>query len=219
MTEQDIINFCNVELGKRTVSVEITPSEYRTLIQHAIDTVAPWCNVVRYVQASGKVIDLSAHDPIGVNHVWNTQGFSSDTNILAEQMFGSTNLIVWDADFMNLVTVYKSYEMLMRELQYQKGQNFRLINNILYLDGYNNSVLIELSIKAKVPSDISEKCRYAPWVKKYTLALAKELLGRKRGKTTLAGSPISLDAQQLLAEAQAEKSQLENEIDGEIFIV
>ena len=134
-------------------------------------------------------------------------------------MFGSTNLIVWDANFMNLVTVYKSYQMLMKELQYQKGQNYKLINNILYTHGYGDDIVIELVVRARVPSDISDKSKYAPWVKKYTLALAKELLGRKRGKTTLAGSPIALDAQQLLSEAQAEKTQLENEIDGEIFVV
>ena len=218
MQEKDIIDFCNIELGNKTVNVEITNAEYRTLIEHAIDVVAPWADGTRFVQASGKTIDLSAHHPLGVRNIWNTQ--QSDTStVLKQQFFGSEGLILWDANFLNSIVVYKSYQAMMKELEYQRGMNYELINNVLYLSGFSDSVVIELFVKAKVVSDIDESSKYAPWIKKYTLALAKELLARKRGKTVLNGSPIALDAQQLISEAIAEKTQLESEIDGSIFIL
>ena len=73
-------------------------------------------------------------------------------------------------------------------------------------------------VNIKVVSDIEDESMYSSWFNEYVLALAKELIGRKRGKVTLEGSPIALDADTLLAEATAEKSNLESQLLGEIFV-
>ena len=109
--------------------------------------------------------------------------------------------------------------MLWNEIQYQKGKNYKLIGNTLYIDGYNGEVLIDMLVRPYVVSDIDDNSQYCPWVKEYVLALTKELLGRVRGKFNVEGSPYSLDASQLLSEAQQEKANLESQLIGEIFVL
>ena len=53
----------------------------------------------------------------------------------------------------------------------------------------------------------------------YTLALTKELVGRVRSKFSVEGSPYTLDGNTLLQEAAAEKTNLENQLIGEIYIL
>ena len=117
------------------------------------------------------------------------------------------------------MTLPEAYKMLWNELQYQKGMNYKLINNVLYLDGYYDSVLIDILVRPKVVSDVEETSMYCSWVKEYVLALTKEMLGRIRGKFVVDGSPYNLDSAQLLQEAAAEKANLESQLIGEIFVV
>ena len=114
---------------------------------------------------------------------------------------------------------YTSYKMLWDELKYQTGMNYKLIGDTLYLDDYNDSVLIEMLVRPKVVSDVEEGSMYYSWVKEYVLALTKEMLGRIRGKFSVDGSPYTLDSAQLLSEAAAEKSNLESQLMGEIFVL
>ena len=109
--------------------------------------------------------------------------------------------------------------MLLNELQYQKGMNYKLIGDTLYLDNYNESVLIDMLVRPVVVSDVEDTSMYCSWVKEYVLALTKEMLGRIRGKFNVEGSPYSLDAAQLLQEAAVEKANLESQLQGEIFVV
>ena len=56
------------------------------------------------------------------------------------------------------------------------------------------------------------------WFRQYSLAVAKEILGRIRGKWSgtvpSPGGTLTLDSSQLLQEAQAEKEKLEADIRG-----
>ena len=74
-------------------------------------------------------------------------------------------------------------------------------------------------VRPYVVSDVDDNSMYCSWVKEYVLALTKELLGRIRGKFNVEGSPYTLDSAQLLSEAASEKSNLEAQLMGEIFVV
>ena len=76
-----------------------------------------------------------------------------------------------------------------------------------------------MTVRPKVITDIEENSMYFTWVKEYVLALAKELLGRVRGKFNVEGSPYNLDSAQLLSEAQTEKANLESKLIGEIYVL
>ncbi|MBQ2639247.1 MAG: hypothetical protein IJF92_00570 [Bacilli bacterium] len=212
----NVIKYVRTMLGDKTVEVELTRAELLTLIEQALRKLRPYYSGVRYVQANGKQIDVSNHDPIAVSRVWNAGDIQYNT--IQDIMFGGVGLMIYDINFMQRFEMMKAYQMLWNELSNQKGENFRLLNNTIYLDGYLDNALIEMTVNLKTITDVEESSMYADWILDYTLALAKEVLGRKRGKATLQGSPIQLDAAQLLSEAASEKTHLEDQLVGDIYV-
>lgn len=213
----NVIKYVKTMLGSETVNVELTNAEIKTLIDQALRKLRPYYSGVRYVQASGKTIDVSNHDPIAVTRVWNAGDIQYNT--IQDFMFGGVGLMIYDINFMQRFEMMKAYQMLWNELSNQKGENFKLLNNIIYLDGYLDNALIEMTVNLKTVTDVEEGSMYADWLLDYTLALAKEVLGRKRGKVSLQGSPIQLDASSLLSEAASEKVRLEDQLIGDIYVL
>lgn len=217
MTEADIKNYVKTQLGISWVDVEAEDKDIKTMIQMALDKLAPYYEGVRYVQASGKVIDLSLHDPVAIRNVWNCK--NDDLISVQEYAFGGNGIYIYDATFLNRFIGFQSYKVLQNELNYQKSINYKYIKPYLYLDDYKDTVLIEMTVRPKVVSDVENDSMYCSWVKEYTLALTKELVGRVRSKFSVEGSPYTLDGNTLLQEAAAEKANLENQLIGEIYIL
>lgn len=217
MTESDVRNYVKTQLGVSWVDVEAENKDIKALITMALDKLAPYYEGHRFVQASGEVIDLSLHKPLAIEKVYNCK--EQQLMSMEEYAFGGTGVVLFDTTFTQRLITYQSYKMLFNELQYQKGMNHKLIGDTLYLDGYYESVLIDILVRPKVVSDIEETSMYCSWVKEYVLALTKEMLGRIRGKFIVDGSPYSLDAAQLLQEAASEKANLEAQLLGEIFVL
>lgn len=220
MTEKDVVDkikgYVERMLGKGTVEVELDKQDINAIIEQTLRKLRPYYSGVRYVQASGQVIDLSNHKPIAISRVWNAGGMKY--NQIEDFMFGGVGMMIYDINFTQRFEIMTAYRMLWNELQYQKGENFRLVGSTLYLDNYIDNVLIEMTVNLKTISDIDEKSMYADWAFDYALALAKEILGRKRGKVSLQGSPIQLDASALLSEAASEKVRLEEQLVGDIYV-
>lgn len=217
MTEGDVVKYVETQLGVSWVDVEAKKSDIRTMITMALDKVAPFYEGHRFVQSSGEsVIDLSLHSPMAIEKVYEIK--NNQLVSLQEYAFGGTGVVIYDTTYMNRIISYTAFKTLWNELQYQKGKNFKLIDNQLFVDGYNGPVLIDILVRPKVVSDIDDNSIYCSWVKEYTLALTKELLGRVRGKFNVADSPYTLDSAQLLQEAANEKSNLESQLQGEIFV-
>lgn len=217
MTESDVKKYVKSQLGISWVEVEAENKDLNQMITMALDKLAPYYEGHRFIQASGKIIDLSNHSPLAIEKVYNTK----DNQIMSmqEYAFGGTGVVLFDASFTQRFVSYQAYKMFWNELQYQKGMNYKLIGNTLYLDGYYDSVLIDILVRPKVVSDVEETSMYCSWVKEYALALTKEMLGRIRGKFVVDGSPYNLDSAQLLQEAATEKANLEAQLIGEIFVV
>ena len=217
MTEADVLNYVKTQLGVSWVDVEVEKKDIQKLITMTLDKLAPYYEGKRFVQASGKVIDLSNHHPLTIEKVYNTS--NNELMSIQEYAFGGTGVILFDTNMIQRIISYTSYRMLWDELKYQTGMNYKLIGDTLYLDDYNDSVLIEMLVRPTVVSDVEDTSMYYSWVKEYVLALTKEMLGRIRGKFTVDGSPYTLDSAQLLAEAASEKANLEAQLLGEIFVL
>ena len=217
MTESDVLNYVKTQLGISWVDVEVGKKDIRELITMALDKLAPYYEGKRFVQASGKVIDLSNHHPLTIEKVYNTN--NNELMSAQEYVFGGTGIILFDTNMLQRIISYTSYKMLWDELKYQTGMNYKLIGDTLYLDDYNDSVLIEMLVRPTVISDVEDTSMYYSWVKEYVLALTKEMLGRIRGKFNVEGSPYTLDSAQLLSEAAVEKANLEAQLLGEIFVL
>ena len=217
MTESDVKKYVKSQLGISWVEVEAENKDLNQMITMALDKLAPYYEGHRFIQASGEIIDLSNHHPLAIEKVYNTK--NNQVMSMQEYAFGGTGVVLFDASFTQRLVSYQAYKMLWNELQYQKGMNYKLIGDTLYLDGYHESVLIDILVRPKVVSDVEETSMYCSWVKEYVLALTKEMLGRIRGKFVVDGSPYNLDSAQLLQEAAAEKANLEAQLIGEIFVV
>lgn len=217
MTETEVLDYVKTQLGESYIDVEIDESKFHNIIKMALDKLAPYYEGHRFVQASGKVIDLSNHHPLTIEKVYNV----SDEQVvsLQEYAFGGSGVVIYDTSFINRIISYTAYKTLWNEIEYQKGMNYKLIDETLYLDEYQNTVLIDMLVRPTVISDVDYNSMYYVWIKEYILALTKEMLGRIRGKFTVDGSPYTLDSSQLLAEAQQEKTNLESQLLGEIFVL
>jgi len=217
MTEADVLKYVKTQLGVSWVDVEVEKKDIQQLITMALDKLAHYYEGKRFVQASGKVIDLSNHHPLTIEKVYNTS--NNELMTVQEYAFGGTGVILFSTDMLQRILSYTSYKMLWDELKYQTGMNYKLIGDTLYLDDYNDSVLIEMLVRPTVISDVEDTSMYYSWVKEYVLALTKEMLGRIRGKFNVDGSPYTLDSAQLLSEAASEKANLESQLMGEIFVL
>lgn len=217
MTESDVRNYVKTQLGVSWVDVEAETKDINVMIKMTLDKLAPYYEGHRFVQASGDVIDLSLHHPLTIEKVYNTK----DNQIMTvqEYAFGGTGVVLFDTSFLQRFVSYTAYKLLWNELQYQKGMNYKLIGETLYLDGYYESVLIDMLVRPTVVSDVEDTSMYCSWVKEYVLALTKEMIGRVRSKFSVESSPYQLDGATLLQEAANEKANLEAQLQGEIFVV
>ena len=121
MTESEVMDYVKTQLGASWVDVEVGIKDIRRLITMALDKLAPYYEGHRFIQASGKIIDLSAHQPLAIEKVYNTK--DNQTISLQEYTFGGSGVILFDTTFMQRLISYQSYKMLWNEIQYQKGMN------------------------------------------------------------------------------------------------
>lgn len=217
MTEADLCKYVKTQLGISWIDVEAENKDIKVLIGMALDKVAPYYEGHRFLQTSGTVIDLTDYEPLAIEKVYNVR--EEQLISLQDYCFGGSGVILYDSSILNRLITYTSFKTLWNEIKNQKGINYKLIGNTLYLDGYQGTVLIDMLVKPKVLADIDDTSMYHSWVKEYVLALTKEMVGRIRGKFTVEGSPYALDSASLLSEAQQEKSNLEAQLMGEIFVV
>lgn len=219
MPNDELKNYIKSMLGESFVEVELEDKDLDNIIKQTLDKVAPYYDGVRYILGEGKVIDLKDHaDSIKeILNVYNT----SNANIysLQEYVFGGDGIMIYSSRLMDRLEMYTCYKMLYNELQACKDQNFRYIAPKLYLDDYDDKVVIEALVRPTGLSDIDPASEYYAWVKDYALALAKEQVGRVRSKFTVDGSPYTLDGNALISEAQSTKAELESKLVGSIFII
>lgn len=218
MPNEELKSYIKTMLGDSYVDVELTDEDLSVIIKQALDKIAPYYDGRRYILGTGNVINLSDHTAIKeIIHVYNTK--NANIYSLQEYVFGGNGIMIYSSRIMDRLKLYTCYKMMYNELQYTKDINFRYIKPNLYLDNYEDSVVIEALVRPEDLSDIEPSSEYYAWVKDYTLALAKETVGRIRSKFNVDGSPFSLDGERLISEAQAEKQNLESKLVGTIFII
>jgi hypothetical protein len=117
------------------------------------------------------------------------------------------DLVMLDKQGMPIADPKNPGEFLMRAPQYR--QYIRLYPAPT---SYTITMAIQVS---RLPTEAEIDEEGLTWVKRYSLAWAKEMLGRVRGKFSSLPGPtgeISLNADALITEAQQEKEELVKEI-------
>lgn len=219
MPNSELKTYIKTMLGESYVEVELTDEDLNTIIKQTLDKVAPYYDGRRYILGQGNVIDLSDHASSikEIINVFNTKNVNIYS--LQEYVFGGSGIMIYSAKIMDRLKLYNCYKMMYNELQFTKDINFRYIKPNLYLDNYDDEVIIEALVRPEALSDIDPESEYYSWVKEYALALAKMTVGRIRSKFTTEGSPYQLDGNTLLSEGQQMKTELENKLTGTIFVL
>lgn len=203
--------------GSKKVNIELDKDDFTQIIKSTLAQIAPYYSGRRFVIAESDVVDISAHDPVAIINVYDT----SDTVLLSAEdfAFGGQNIIIYNSDFTDRYASYLAYKMLYNEYNYLKCQNWKLVGNTLYIHGFKGQTLIEMLVNPKSMSDVEMNSEFYPWVLDYSVALAKEIVGRKRSKYIVEGSPYQLDGDKLLSEGIQEQSDLKAKLVGDIFVI
>lgn len=203
--------------GEKAVKVELATEDFNEIEKATLSQIAPYYSGRRFVVSNEAVVDLSNHEPIAVVNVYDT---SDEILLSAEDFaFGGQNIIIYNSDFTQRYASYVAYKMLYNEYRYQKAQNWKMIGTTLYIHGFNKQTLIEMLVNPRTLSDVEKNSEFYPWILDYSVALAKEIVGRKRSKYIVEGSPYQLDGDKLLQEGLAEQEALKAKLTGDIFVI
>ena len=203
--------------GDNKVKIELAKEDFMEIEKNALAQIAPYYSGRRYMVADTSPVDISMHNPIAITKVYDT----SDSILLSAEdfAFGGQNLIIYNSDFTQRYASYTAYKMLYNEYKYEKCQDWKIVGKYLYIHGFNKQTLVEMIVNPTSMCDVEKNSEFYPWVLDYAVALAKEIVGRKRSKYIVEGSPYQLDGERLLTEGLAEQDALLARLTGDIFVL
>lgn len=214
LTKDSISKYITTMLGGSTVKVELDEDDLDQVIQQALNKMRAYYYGVRYIQVDGvNPIDLSSHNIIDIVGIYETG--SNGITQLQSQMFLNPGVFVYNSDFKDNYIAYLEYAKLASSYQNVNNLTWKYdsLTGLLYLSKQQECVL-KCRVKVMTPSDIEEDSRWYAWIKDYSLALAKVLVGRKRSKYTLSNGQYQLDGDQLIQEGNADIVRLEEGMAG-----
>lgn len=228
--EQTIKDFVLARLGSPIVKVELSNFQIQTCIEEAISKLeyhAPyWMNqfAVFNTSAGINVYELPPEIVNNLSDIW----YRRNLFVLGSAPQGSLEYDLTLMFFTNTglfsnynVGQYLLMQMYLKQVRNVLGQgtSWDIINNkylqLFPVPDSTEAVIIEY--RALDANTIHPA--YKNWIQKYTLCVAKEVLGRVRGKFQTLPGPgggARLDGESLLAEAREEKKLLIEELVGEI---
>jgi hypothetical protein len=226
---QSVKDFILARLGHPIVNVELSDFQIETCIEEAASKLeyhAPyWMTQYAAFQTSAgiNVYELPAEIMNGLGDVWyrrNLITFGATPGSLeydfAIMFFTNTGL------FNNYnVGQYLLMQMYLKQIRQVLGQgtSWDIINNkylqIFPIPETTETIILEFR---GLDADTIHPM-YKNWIQRYSLCVAKEILGRIRGKFQTLPGPnggARLDGESLLAEAREEKQLLLEELVSEI---
>lgn len=212
-TENNIIEWTNRQLGYPTVDVELTNTQLKDCLYNSLDEIAPWVVQPRYVTLpTAQRIDLSDYNVLYVINVHKTDGDSNFAegnsidpfaasyqyiNMRDVTPFGNSPSLSSTSYMHQFTNTHLEYELSKQVIRgFKDNISFRYIDPYLYLDigtPLSSHVTIEYSNKILEVKDITD-ILYQRFVKRFTLCYARAILSDIRGKFTVSGSPVELDA-------------------------
>lgn len=222
MEMQDYVDEVLLKLGQGRVSIEIADDGLiERIIQSAFREIQRYINVTKYATVKySKCIDLSKCGVLAVTEV-----MRSKSNV--------QNYDFPDAIYLALSTYPGSLNSMS---DYRSYVRIRQIRNTLNPDLVFrfDETTSRLYIASQYPEPGSVTIAYIPLLKdvseintpywqdmliRLSLALAKETLGRIRGKYVLNNSTFSLDAETLLAEGAKELTEIREHLQANADMV
>ena len=203
--------------GDTKLKIELAIDDYNEIIKGTLAQIAPYYSGRRYVVLNQDHVDISDWHFTAITKVYDT----SDAILISAEdfAFGGQNIVIYSSDFSERYASYTAYKMLYNEFKYQKAQNWKIVGNTLYIHGFDKQTLVEMIVCPETMSDVETNSEFYPWILDYAVAKAKEIVGRKRSKYTVEGSPYQLDGDKLIQEGLQEQENLKSKLTGDIFIL
>lgn len=223
--EETLKDFCFARLGHPVVRVELTPFQIKTCIDEAITELnyhAPlWArNYCAFEASSGYgIYELPPHIINNLSYVIYKKGLMT-SNFPAESFESDAFISYFTGYQQGLYTNIADFYLLQQSLETMRKilgneGTFEVINN-KYLQLYptpesNQDVILEY--RAIDSNTISPS--YMNWLQRFTVAVAKGILGEVRSKYSSLPSPgggAVLNGKELLAASDKEKEKLLEEL-------
>lgn len=208
MTRLDLVNWIKTKLGYPVVNLELTDEMLSTCIDDALDEVNPWLpqEHVITIPVTGTCIDLTEHKVGTIVHIYK----SPDDDVSADD--GSIDPFTYKNYNLTDMSIVGSMLEQQRLGYYKDNMSYKLIGNKLYMDPglpIPRSVTIEY-YKDEYAVDVEDYTdrRYLKFLKDFSLAFARGMLGDIRGKFTASNSPVSLDGDSQDSKSQSELERL-----------
>lgn len=203
-------------LGSSVVKVEINEKEVKSLIDTALMIASPYITDYRYItKPFNHFIDLSDEGVEEVLRIMPSYDYGYSTDQGEEYLFDFTSWKVADNMFSTLDSVV---DMMKRKIAPDVDIPFEFDANTKVLmprcGAVSGDITMECIPEVYTIEDVRDKAMFK-WIYLYTLALAKEVVGRIRSKAKSPNIPIELDGDTLLSEAASEKSVLESSLMGD----
>lgn len=220
-TREYIYSWILRRLGAPTLSVELTPDQINDCIDEALDEVSPWVVQPAFITVPvTQMIDLSSYE-VDAAYIINVH----KTDVGYNRANGSIDIFnplsYFDIQSSRTYT-YNALERILFDRTNQTLKDnisFKYIKPKLYLDiGYPGSseCVIEYSPSVKdvdlFSEDREDSRMYRKYLKGFSLAYARKILAEVRGKYTVDGSPVTLDADNQSSRADEELQNLRSEM-------
>lgn len=209
--------FIKTMLGNSNMEIELQDEDYEVIERQTMNVIAPYYEGTKYIYGHGDVIDLSNYpEVVSVHQIFDTT--KQDDEFIQTLYFGQPGVYIWDSNTMNNYLQYVSLQYLFNNFTTMKSKTWKYIQPYVYIHGFTGDVILECFVRPTKFSDIDPDSDKYALSQQYALSLAKEIVGRTRGRFTIAGSPYQLDGQALIQEAQQEKADVIARIIPEIRI-
>lgn len=209
--------FIKTMLGNSNMEIELQDEDYEVIERQTMNVIAPYYEGTKYIYGHGDVIDLSNYpEVVSVHQIFDTT--KQDDEFIQTLYFGQPGVYIWDSNTMNNYLQYVSLQYLFNNFTTMKSKTWKYIRPYVYIHGFTGDVILECFVRPTKFSDIDPDSDKYALSQQYALSLAKEIVGRTRGRFTIAGSPYQLDGQALIQEAQQEKADIIARIIPEIRI-
>lgn len=209
LTSKSLKKYIETTLAGNIVNVELEKEDYDEIESAALDAARPYYSGVRYIQVQGPgPIDISNHKIVRIVGIEKTSN-----NLLSRMqsyMFGAPGIIVYDSDFRESYISYLLYQKMATQFEEVQNLTWKYVPPKVYISQKCECVL-KCVVSLQAVTDIAEESRWLQWVKDYSVALAKIIVGRARSKYDLTNSQYQGDGNQLVQEGIAEKKELESQ--------
>ena len=214
MTKDDILNSIKYSLGYPRIDIEIEDDVIESFIDVSISKISDYADTTKFITLPA----LSCQD-FKLGTVINI--YNNDDTLTLNSSFDDSSNYMFDETKVTLYSTGGNFRYRKQSILQQASQNlnmsvkpksFKQVGNKLYIYNLQGEVAVEY-----IPKDF--KLEYfepslVEWVRKYSLALCKESIGRIRSKYRSNSGPFEMDGDTLVNEALDTQNMLLDDLDS-----